>query len=215
LNVNVNAGRQHMSDTGTRVSIIVGVCQRDPERWREFDSIYRPILRAYLRKRGLKDTEAEDVVQVILMKLVGKIHTYDRSRCRFRTWLFSVAQHTLIDDARRQASYKKALDGWAGAVLRASPSESAKMEEEWLRIHREEILAHALKVVRARVSSKAWACFEQRLLRDRPAAEIARELGIAPNAVFVNACRVLKQVRAFCDEFDEDISHAFESDLPE
>jgi RNA polymerase sigma-70 factor (ECF subfamily) len=213
--VNVNAGRQTMSDTGTRVSIIVGVCQHDPQRWREFDSIYRPILRAYLRKRGLDDSDASDVIQDIYVKLLGKIHTYDRSRCRFRTWLFSVAQNTLIDRARRRASHQKALDGWAGAVLRASSSESVKMEREWVRIHREKILAHALRTVRARVSSKAWTCFEQRLLRDRPAADIARELGIEPNAVYVNACRVLKQVRALCDEFDEDISHAFEPDVPE
>jgi RNA polymerase sigma-70 factor (ECF subfamily) len=213
LQVNVNTGRQPMPNTDTRVSIIVGVCQHDPERWREFDAIYRPILRAYLRKRGLKDSEASDVIQDIFVKLLGKIQTYDRAKRRFRTWLFSVAQNTLIDHARRRASYKKALDGWAVEVLRATSSESVKMEREWIKIHREKILAHALKVVRARVSSRAWACFEQRLLRDRPAAEIARDLKLEPNAVYVNACRVLKQVRALCDEFDEDISHAFESDV--
>ena len=59
----VNAGRQLMSNTDTRVSIIVGVRQHDPERWGEFDSIYRPMLVAYLRKRGLKESEAEDIVQ--------------------------------------------------------------------------------------------------------------------------------------------------------
>jgi RNA polymerase sigma-70 factor (ECF subfamily) len=203
-----------MSDADTRVSIIVGVRQHDPERWREFDSIYRPVLCAYLRKRGLKDFEANDVVQDIFVKLLGQIHTYDRAKCRFRAWLFRVAQNTVIDHARRRASYRKALDDWAGEVLRASASESVRMELEWIRIHREKILAHALKVVRARVSSRAWACFEQRLLRDRPAAEIARDLKLEPNVVYVNACRVLKQIRAVCDEFDEDISHAFEPDVP-
>jgi len=29
----------------------------------------------------------------------------------------------------------------------------------------------------------------------------------------VNACRVAKRVREVCEEFDEDISHAFESDM--
>jgi hypothetical protein len=87
------------------------------------------------------------------------------------------------------------------------------MAEEWVKIHRERILEHALKEVRARTSSKVWACFEQRLLRNRPAAAIAAELKIEPNAVYVNSSRVLKQVRDVCDEFDEDISHAFQSDL--
>lgn len=202
-----------MSSTDTRVSVIVGICQQDPERWREFNSIYRPMLLAYLHKRGLKEFDANDVVQEIFVKLLCKIQTYDQERCKFRTWLFSVAHNTLVDRARRRASHQKAIDGWVGHMLNATPSDSVRMTEEWTKIHREKILEHALKTVRARTSSRVWACFEQRLLRNRPASLIAAELQIEPNAVYVNASRVLKQVRAVCDEFDEDISHGFESDV--
>jgi RNA polymerase sigma factor (sigma-70 family) len=211
----VDAGHTPMSSMNTRLSVIVGVAQRDPDRWREFDSIYRPILHAYLAMRGLNAAAAADVIQDIYVKLLKKIDTYDRTKCRFRTWLFTVAQRTLIDRARRQAAYQKALDGWAAQMLQAGPPDSVKMEQEWTRIHREKILAHALKVVRARVSSKAWTCFRQRLLISRPAAEIAAELNIKPAGVYVNACRVMQQVRDVCREFDEDLSHAFASDVPE
>ena len=117
----VNAGRQHMSSTDTRVSVIVGVCRQDPDRWREFDTIYRPILFAYLRKQGLEESEASDVVQDTFVKLIGKIQTYDRAKCKFRSWLFSVAHNTLIDHARRRASHKKALEGWAGRCAPTHP----------------------------------------------------------------------------------------------
>jgi RNA polymerase sigma factor (sigma-70 family) len=204
----VNTGRRHMSNAETRVSVIVGVCRRDPERWRDFDAIYRPILLAYLLKRGLEESEASDVVQDIFVKLLGKIGTYDRARGKFRTWLFRIAHNTLIDHARRRAAYNKAKEGWVAHVLTATLSESQRMAEQWAKIHCEKILEHALKTVRKRTSSKAWACFEQRLLRDRPAAAIAAELKIEPNGVYVYASRVLKQVRDLCEEFDEDISHA-------
>src|SRR5262249_19048724 len=115
--LHVNAGLQHMSSMDTRLSVIVGVCQQDPDRWREFDAIYRPMLFAYLSKRGLKEFEASDVVQDIFVKLLGKIHTYDRAKCKFRAWLFSLAHNTLIDHARRRAAYQKALDGWVVHVL--------------------------------------------------------------------------------------------------
>jgi RNA polymerase sigma factor (sigma-70 family) len=209
----VNAGRRHMTNADTRVSVIVGVGQQDPERWREFDAIYRPILLAYLNKRGLKDFEANDVVQDTFVKLLGKIQTYDRTKCRFHTWLFRVTHNTLVDHARRRASYMKAMEGWAANVLRATPEDSIAVEQEFQRLHLEKILAHALKVVRGRVSSRSWACFQQRLLNSRPAAEIGADLKIEPNAVYVNASRVMKLVREVCDEFDEDISHAFESDV--
>jgi hypothetical protein len=51
------------------------------------------------------------------------------------------------------------------------------------------------------------------VLRDRPAAAIATDLLIERNAVYVNASRVLKQVREVCEEFGEDISHGFDSDM--
>jgi RNA polymerase sigma factor (sigma-70 family) len=213
LRTHVKPGYRHMSNTDTLVSVIVGVCRQDPERWRQFDAIYRPMLLAYLRKQGLKESEASDVVQDIFVKLLGKIHTYDCSKCRFRTWLFTVANHAFIDYLRRQASRNKAMEGWKLQMLRANPSDSVKLEQQWARIHREKILAHALRSVRGRVPSEAWTCFEQRLLRDRPGAEIATDLGIDPNLVYVNACRVMKLVRAVCEEFDEDMSHDFKSDL--
>jgi RNA polymerase sigma-70 factor, ECF subfamily len=210
----VNAGHKTMSENDTRVSVIVGVCRRDPERWSEFDSIYRPMLLTFLLKRGLDDSSASDVVQEVFVKLLGKIDTYDRARCKFRTWLFGLAKNTMIDHARRRGAYKKAVDGWAVQMLHASPSDSAKMAEEWDRFHRQKILQHALTEVRGRTSPRVWYCFEQRLLRDRPGALIAAELGLEPNAVFANSCRVLKKIRAVCQEFDEDLTDDDDSSLP-
>jgi RNA polymerase sigma-70 factor (ECF subfamily) len=203
-----------MSSTETRGSVIFGACNGDPDRWREFDAIYRPILFAFLRQQGLKEFAADEVAQDVLVKLLGTIHTYDRSKCRFRTWLFRVTKNALIDRARREASYKKALEGWAVHVLRLTPSDSAVMEELLRDLHRRQILRHAFRVVRAQVSSIKWTCFEERILFNRPASEIAAKLNIERDAVYVNASRVLNQVRAVCDEFDEEISYDFESDVP-
>jgi hypothetical protein len=40
----------------TLVSLIIGVCQQDPERWRQFDAIYAETL-VYRRKAMLEATE--------------------------------------------------------------------------------------------------------------------------------------------------------------
>jgi len=201
------------SHTDTLASIIAGVRQQDPQRWRQFDAIYRPIVLAYLHRQGLKEFGANDVLQYIFLKLLGKIGAYNREKCSFQSWLFNVAQSTLIEVARRGASHEKLMDGWVLNVLRATPSDIVKLEEEWTAMYRERILQHALRVVRVRVSSRIWACFEQRTFQNHPAVEIARDLNLEPNAVYVNACRVMKLVRTICEEFDEDMSHAFESGL--
>jgi RNA polymerase sigma factor (sigma-70 family) len=200
-----------MSNSDTRGSVIFGVCRQDPDRWREFDSIYRPMLFSFLRKQGLHESEAGDIVQEIFVKLIGKIQTYDRERCKFRTWLFAVAHNTLVDHARRRASQKRAIDGWVGNMLRSSVSDSLKMAEAWAKVHRAKILSHAMESVRGQTSPRVWACFEQRLLQDRAGAVIAAELGLETGAVFVNCSRVLKHVRAVCQEFDEDICDDIDS----
>jgi RNA polymerase sigma factor (sigma-70 family) len=205
---------KNMSESKTRGSILLGVCQQDPERWRQFDAIYRPILSTFLHKRGVKDPEVEELIQEIYCKLLDKIRTYDSTRYRFRVWLFRVAKNALIDSIRRRTSYEKALKGWEQHMLEELQSTTVELEAEWEGIHRQKILKHALRAVRTQVKPHAWSCFVGRLLHDRPAQEIAHELGIKdPNTVYVHACRVLKKLREFCDEFGEDFSHGFESDL--
>ena len=75
----VNAGHQPMSSSETRVSLIVGVCEQDPERWGQFVGIYGPMMMEYLRKQRLCEFDAKDVVQDVyvnacrVMKLVRKV----------------------------------------------------------------------------------------------------------------------------------------------
>ena len=163
------------------------------------------MLFAFVRSRGLDESDANDVVQDIFVKLLGKIQTYNREKYKFRTWLFAVAHHALIDRARRLASRNRAVDGWVSTILRSTASDSLKMAEAWVKVHRTKILDHAIENVRSQTSHRVWACFEQRLLFDRPGAEVARELGLEVGNVFVNAHRVLERIRAICHEFDEDL----------
>jgi RNA polymerase sigma factor (sigma-70 family) len=205
-------GRTSGSDTSD--SVILGVRRHDPVRWQEFCVIYTPILTAYLRKHRLGEDEADEVLQEILVRLLVKIDTYDRTRCRFRDWLFRVAHNAMVDSIRRRACYERALEGWARSKLSELESDRKRMEAYVVRLHHEKILEHALRVVESRVSPLVWACFVGRLIEDRPGIEIARKLGLTgSNAVFVNASKALKLVRAVCQEFDEDISDDLDSSL--
>jgi hypothetical protein len=62
-----------------------------------------------------------------------------------------------------------------------------------------------LERVRARTRDVAWACFEQHVLRGRPGAEVAVELDLTTNTLYVNASRVLKKVREQCAEYLEEL----------
>ena len=204
VHLHVEPGHRRMSSTDTLISVIDGVCQQDPERWRQFDAIYRPMLFAYLRKQGLKDSDVSDVVQDIFVKLLGKIHTYKREKSGFRAWLFS--WRTTRSSTRPGTGQPEEGHGRVGG--RRARGDRLGQREDGAGLDqdssREDPGPRAADSPEAQLSSRAWICFEQRLLRDRPAAEIAKELGIEPNLVYVNACRVMKLVRSVCEEFDED-----------
>src|SRR5262249_11293465 len=117
---------------------------------------------------------------------------------------------TLVDRARRRKVRDRAEDEWVRRFRAADESESRKLEDDWIRRHRKRILEVVLPRVRARVSPTSWACFEWRLLQGRSAAEVATELGIKANVVYVYASRVLKEVRRDCAAIEEELGDGSE-----
>ena len=62
-----------------------------------------------------------------------------------------------------------------------------------------------LERVRTQSQPKTWACFEQHILRGRPSVEVAAELRLTANSVYVNASRVLARVREQCADYEEEL----------
>src|SRR5712671_1775018 len=99
----------------TRLSLIQRVRDKeDTDAWNEFFDVYRPLLTAYVRKRGVSEHDAADVVQDVFMRLVPALaqFEFDAERGRFRTWLWRVTHNALADWARRRATRDRAERGW-------------------------------------------------------------------------------------------------------
>lgn len=190
--------------TDTRTSLLRRV--RDPSdsaSWGEFAALYEPLLMSYIRKRGLNDHDAQDVVQGIFIALLRKLPTFelDRRRGRFRTWLWQVAHNAVVDWARSRRRVQKAEDQRRGQWR----EEANLPDEDWDTMHRQRILQYVLETMREQTVPKTWACFEQHVLQNRPGAEIGAELGLPANTVYVNAARVLARVREQCTAYREDL----------
>ena len=59
--------------------------------------------------------------------------------------------------------------------------------------------------VQAAVETRTWQCFAEHLLGSRRAADVADELGLTANAVYVNSSRVLDRLRVQCRIYDEEL----------
>ncbi len=189
------------SEFRTNITLITRVRDKgDVEGWSQFYHFYQPLLMRYLRRLGLEEHAANDVMQDVFVKLLQSLPTFalDRKRGRFRSYLWKLTYTALVDQARRFKALRHAEEEWVKRFQSADPAESQKVHQELNEINYQQILERALPRVQAVTSPTAWTCFEQRLLRDRPGAEIAADLGITDKAVFVYASRVLKSVRNAC-----------------
>jgi RNA polymerase sigma-70 factor (ECF subfamily) len=199
----------------THTTFVEGLRQMDRDVWDEFVALYEPLLFSYVRKNNVPEHEAGDVVQniwIALWKYMPRFR-FDRTKGRFRTWLYKIAYHAAKDYHRHGGKVKPLnLDELADEIVAGADGG----EEEWERLVQARALARAIEVVRATTDPKTWACFEQHKLKFRPARDVGAELGLSENSVNVNASRVLKKIRDRSQQlFDEEVVKDDVNDLPQ
>jgi len=65
-----------------------------------FDSLGGPV-RGYLAARGAEDPD--DLTSEVFLGVFRNLHTFEGDADDFRTWIFTIAHHRLVDDRRRRA----------------------------------------------------------------------------------------------------------------
>ena len=183
-------------DSDTSLTLMMRVQQdpADPRAWEEFVQRYRPMISAWCRKWGSQASDAEDVAQAVLLKLLTamKRFQYDPDRS-FRGWLKTVTQNAWNDFvASRHAN--SALDAGQADAIADSHDALADLEQTMEDAYDRELLELAMRRVEKRVKPATWQAFRLTVIDNRPGAEAAKELGMPVAHVFVAKHRVQKML---------------------
>jgi RNA polymerase sigma-70 factor (ECF subfamily) len=159
------------------------------------------MIRAFVRRQGAAASDVPDIVQDIFVRLIPTLarFQFDPSRGRFRTWLWRVASNAVANWNRKSTSRARTEAAWRERQSAHALRDNVSAEPE--QTHLRHLLDQVLVEVHETTLPTTWACFEGRVLRARPAVELAAELGVSQNSVYVNASRVLAQVRKRCVQF--------------
>lgn len=160
-----------------------------PLAWSRFVGLYTPLLFYWANKKGLSPQDAEDLVQEVLTAMIQTLprFSYDRQRT-FRGWLRQIL-HNKWCDRQRKARLPIAADA---DLLMVPDSEDSPF---WETEHRQFLVRRALELMQSEFKPSTWkACWEF-VVEEKPAAQIASELGIREAAVYVAKCRVLRRLR--------------------
>lgn len=164
--------------TATRPSLIVRV--RDPEdfaAWEEFSAIYRPVIFRFARRQGLQESDAEDLVQSVMLSVATQIGNWqpDGNRARFRTWLLKIARNQTISHLRRRSSIAVARGGSTSVQRLAEvPASEAMIDQDLQR----ECFRHAASKVRLQFEEVTWQAFWMTAVEERSIHEVAAHLKI-------------------------------------
>jgi len=181
------------------------------EAWGSFYRIYAPMLRNFTRRLGLSDADSDDVTQEVLLIAQRSLREqrYDPDKGRFRTWLYGIARRQALAAmrARRRRTRVQSVATEGGIDLLAQledPHGEETAQEIWRQEWRYALLNEALRQVQHEVGEKTFEAFTLFAIQQRPADEVARQLGIAPASVYVYKSRMLDAIRHWVEQFEKD-----------
>ena len=165
----------------------------DQQAWGRFVELYTPLLLAWCRRLGLSDADSADLMQTVFVALYEKLpeFRYDPTRS-FRAWLKTVLMNSWRNQARRQRAGTPHAQGSLDPDLIPDTDPRLQLDEAEYRSH---LVRRALVLMQENFEpSTARACWEF-VVQDRPAKEVAEELGLTVNAVYLAKSRVLRHLR--------------------
>jgi RNA polymerase sigma-70 factor (ECF subfamily) len=168
----------------------------DRVAWGEFVRRYGPMVYRWCRHWNLQEADAQDVTQVVLVKLAEKMRTfaYDRSRS-FRAYLKTLARYAWCDFLEQHK--RPGAGSGDSQVLRAL--ETVEAGDDLVRRLNEqfdlEVLEEAQTRVRQRVEAHTWEAFRLTAVDGLSGADAAARLGLKVATVFKAKSKVQKMLQ--------------------
>ena len=169
----------------TRQTLIQRLKKGQSEQsWADFLRIYHPYIRAIIRNMGITGSDADDLVQQVLIRLWKHIDSYLPEK-RFRTWLSCITGNCVRDHIRKSIRDSERMKDVSKSdhLAYLIPIRQADIEEiaerEW-EIH---LTNMALDRIRDKFSGRAIQVFMMSL-KGADVREISRQMELKENSVY-------------------------------
>lgn len=189
----------------TRVSLLDRLGSRSPPEaaWEDFVRTYGPAVHRWCRGHGLQAADAADVAQDVLVRFWRQTARFRyRPGSRFRGYLRAIVRGAVADwHAARSRSPAAGDSPFDILALESARDDLAARIEEAFDT---ELFAMAMTRVRKRVQPHTWRAFERQVFEDCSATEVAAELGVEVNVVYVARHKVTRMLRETVQRLEAD-----------
>ncbi|MFO0967666.1 MAG: sigma-70 family RNA polymerase sigma factor [Gemmataceae bacterium] len=176
----------------------------DQGAWSEFVAWYAPLIQTWCQRWKLQDADAQEVTQLVLVKLADKMRTFQYDPARsFRAYLKTLAHYAWCDflEARKRhgggVGGSEMLDVLHGVA--ADEDLDKRLDADFDR----EILTEAMVRVEARVEPHTWQAFRLTALDGLSGADVAGRLDMKVATVFKARSKVQKMLQEEVTKLEE------------
>ena len=186
---------RHFNNETTRSSVLRAVANTENEAaWQRFFDLYAGFVFSIARSKGLNDTDADDIVQMVFSDLARNLPSfkYDREKGRFRPYLAALVKWRVIDRlkaVRRDADLK--ADFMEEAKFAATTEDEDFEEREWQSAAMEE----TLRRIKPEVRPEHYAAFVASAVEGQDTDVVTKLYGISRDSLYQIRKRLTVKLR--------------------
>jgi RNA polymerase sigma-70 factor (ECF subfamily) len=182
----------------TRASLLVQLRDGSNQAaWQEFVKLYGPVVYSFARRRGLQDADAADLMQDVLRSVSGAIarFDYDPRQGTFRGWLFTITRNKVFNALAARRVRPQATGDSATRRLLDNQSEPDDSADAWDVEYRRRLASLAIERVKHEFQANTWRAFQLTAVEGVAVADVGKQLGLSPGAIYVAKSRVLARLK--------------------
>ncbi len=154
----------------------------DEAAWREFDARYGEMIVRYGRRCGLQHADAEDIRQIVMVRLSRALPTFNYSplRGKFRSFVGRIVRNEVIRFLSRPNIASRRVDSDGGELR--EPVNEERLDRQWEREWADHHLRRAVARLRRTYEPRSIEVFEQ-LLTGQTVERVAADFEMTTQAV--------------------------------
>ncbi|MDD7985328.1 RNA polymerase sigma factor [Lentisphaera marina] len=179
--------------------------QYNDDAWEEFIAFYRPyVYRVVQNLQQIQPVDREDIIQEVMLIAWKKLpdFEYQTQKGRFRSWLSVITQrtaNTFYHKSKKASVFESDFE--AQELQKGLPPEIEQIcQQEW----EKHVTETAWENISAKFEEKVLQSF-QKLASGEKGEEVARELGLSQNSVYVYKKRVMAALQKEIAYLDEEL----------
>ncbi len=189
----------------TRQSLLKGILEQNEDAWRDFYNFYKPLSRIILRRRGLPESELDDLHQMVMVDLFKKgcVERYQKERGRFRVYLQKIIHNKCCDLMTRILKEKAKQEGLEEKLC-LEWFEEEESQEQWEKVWQEFLNGKALEILRQEVSEQQYMIFDLYALQQLPVKDVSKILKVSENQVYLAKSRLTDRLVKIMQQLEDE-----------